>query len=259
MKEKLKISVYSDEGAGAGALRNLIHSLKAEEALRDYEIVRLGKNGMADPAWCSSTALLIFPGGRDIYYHRDLQGLPNQLIRDYVGAGGSYLGICAGAYYGCASISFEEGNSLEIKAERELAFFKGVARGPAYGTGLFQYGSEAGARVSYLKWCRPDRFEGKEYCAYFNGGCEFIDAEEDGNATVLARYSDMDRGAAAVVECRIGKGKAILCGVHPEYASHGLDSRDPYLVPIKEKLQAQEENRKEFFTNLLCLALNVKN
>jgi len=42
------------------------------------------------------------------------------------------LGLCAGAYYGCARVVFEPGTPLEVVGDRELAFFPGVARGAAF-------------------------------------------------------------------------------------------------------------------------------
>jgi glutamine amidotransferase-like uncharacterized protein len=48
---------------------------------------------------------------------------------DFVEGGGSYLGLCAGAYYGCSRVEFETGGAMEVVGARELAFFPGVARG----------------------------------------------------------------------------------------------------------------------------------
>lgn len=51
---------------------------------------------------------------------------------EFVHAGGRYLGLCAGAYYGCARVVFEPGTPLEVVGDRELAFFPGIARGAAF-------------------------------------------------------------------------------------------------------------------------------
>lgn len=56
---------------------------------------------------------------------------------DFVHSGGSYLGLCAGAYFGCSRVVFEPGTPLEVVGDRELAFFPGIARGAAFpGTSL---------------------------------------------------------------------------------------------------------------------------
>lgn len=50
----------------------------------------------------------------------------------YVQSGGSYLGLCAGAYYASSQVEFEPGSTLEVVGDRELDFFPGTARGAAY-------------------------------------------------------------------------------------------------------------------------------
>ena len=46
-------------------------------------------------------------------------------IRDFVLSGGSYFGICAGGYFACDSIAFDEGGALEVCGDRPLKFFPG--------------------------------------------------------------------------------------------------------------------------------------
>jgi len=46
---------------------------------------------------------------------------------------GSFLGICAGGYYGSKFVEYQMGKVDEIKGERELEFFPGIARGPVFG------------------------------------------------------------------------------------------------------------------------------
>ncbi len=41
-----------------------------------------------------SVKALVVPGGADLYYVEKLNGEGNRLIREYVEAGGIYLGIC---------------------------------------------------------------------------------------------------------------------------------------------------------------------
>ena len=46
--------------------------------------------------------------------------------------GGAYLGLCAGAYYGCSPVVFEPGSALQVVGDRELRFFPGTGEGAAY-------------------------------------------------------------------------------------------------------------------------------
>lgn len=170
------------------------------------------------------------PGGRDIPYHKKFTGKINHEIKQFVEVGGSYLGICAGGYYGAASIAFDQGGPLEVVGERELSFFPGIAIGPAYTDKRFVYASEEGARIAKLSY--KDRIVDN----YFNGGCYFQDADHYESVEVIARYAELPTSPAAIVKCSVGKGVALLIGTHPE---HPIDRND--------------KERAAFFGELLIL------
>lgn len=153
-------------------------------------------------------SIFVMPGGRDRPYHAALQGTGNERIREFVENGGTYVGICAGAYYGCSRVEFDKGFPLEVCEDRELKFFDGIAVGPAYGKGTFEYTSEKGARKAKLK-CANGILH-----VYYNGGCTF---EGDlSKVEILARYLDLPDHPPAIIQCTVGKGRAILSGVHIE-------------------------------------------
>ena len=116
-------------------------------------------------------SLLIMPGGRDLPYVKKLQGKGNRNISDFVRNGGSYLGICAGAYYGCSLVQFAQGDPLlEVVGPRELAFFPGISQGPVF-LG-FDYASSAGAKAADIQLTQA--------------GSEMLDLYNwDENATIL--------------------------------------------------------------------------
>lgn len=240
-----KILIYRDEGADAFSVSSLLSSLKQEKFDQAYSIEWADKELFQTSAWQKETDMLIFPGGRDIPYHEALKGVKNQYIKDFVHDGGKYLGICAGGYYGCASIEFEKGEPLEVFGTRELQFFPGIARGPAYGTGKFRYGSQHGAQIAKLH-LPPS----SETAVYFNGGCSFVDAEKYDDVTVIARYADIDDEPAAIVKCRVGAGCAILCGVHPEYSAAFKFSKK-HIGPLFSALEAIENERRSLFLTIV--------
>lgn len=249
----MNILVYVDEGAGPRSVQLLIEALKSEPLCQDTKIQHVDRSFIKDVDWESSTSLLIFPGGRDIHYHEALKGKPNQKIRRYVENGGRYLGLCAGGYYGCSRIEFEKGRPLEVIGDRELSFFPGIARGSAYGPNQFQYESEDGSCVAELAWLGEEELGPAS--VYFNGGCAFIDANQHQNTSILARYQDIPNLPAAIVQCEVGKGKAILSGVHPEYCTQhieNLESTPKHLLP---RLRSMESTRQKLFESLLMRLL----
>lgn len=244
------ILVYQDEGVDSFCVHSLVSSLQEERVHERYVISLVDRRVFQTNDWQDCTDLVIFPGGRDIPYHQALQGLGNHHIAQFVHSGGSFLGFCAGAYYGCKSIEFEKGGPLEVLADRELQFFPGIARGPALGLGKFSYTGLEGAQLAQLSTATAMT------AAYYNGGCFFVSADAYEEVSVLARYQALEEQSAAIVRCKVGKGQAILSGVHPECSVLCLQQAPLVAKEDLESLQLIEEQRKALFRELLRCSLS---
>ena len=75
--------------------------------------------------WIESAALLVIGGGYDLGFLRALGPDGAALVKSYVETGGSYLGLCAGAYFASAQVTFDKGGDLEVCGPRPLGFFPG--------------------------------------------------------------------------------------------------------------------------------------
>jgi glutamine amidotransferase-like uncharacterized protein len=78
--------------------------------------------------------------------------------------------------------------------------------------------------------------------------------KEDNNSysddvTLISRYmnSPDDKRHAAVVQCRVGKGRAVLSGVHFEYIVDKLDTSNIYLKNVIPKLKDTLQSRNVFY------------
>ncbi|KAI1025577.1 hypothetical protein LB503_006698 [Fusarium chuoi] len=223
---KLNVLVYTGIGTTVESVRHCIWSLRRLLG-PNYAVIPITENIILKEPWQATCALLVFPGGGDLGYCQALNGEGNRRIGDYVRRGGSYLGFCAGGYYGTQKCEFEVGNKpMEVVGRRELGFFPGTCRGGAFKG--FEYRSERGARAVRLT-IPKGAFEqevASEIISYYNGGGVFVDAAsvKDRKVEVLATYDeelhvDGGDGKAAVVLCTVGDGKALLTGPHPEYVS----------------------------------------
>ncbi len=251
----MNILIYKGEGVGPIAFKQTMNSLK--EASPTFASIRaINSAGLLEEAWEETASLLVFPGGRALPYHTHLKGAANHRIRSYVSRGGTYLGLCAGAYYGASHVEFEKGHPLEVCGSRELAFFPGVAKGPAYGPRLFRYKSEKGSRVAKVDtvgaWIHSDS---EPFHLYYNGGCYFESAEQHSNVAIFARYADLPGSPAALVRCEVEKGQAFLCGVHPEYPFTALNLLDPYSRTLLPSLSQGDLKRRLFWNALISTAL----
>lgn len=91
----MNVLIYAGPGTSKRGVELLKTSLK--DLLNASYAVMLATVGMLrDEPWEEVTALLVFPGGRDLPYIQELGGKTNARMRQWVNAGGKYLGVCAG-------------------------------------------------------------------------------------------------------------------------------------------------------------------
>ena len=214
----MNILIYAGPGTTPTSIRHATSTLRHLLG-PTYAIISVTSIQLLNEPWPSTCALLVFPGGADLAYCRVLNGDGNRKIRRYVEAGGAYLGLCAGGYYGCRRCEFEVGKKgMEVVGERELGFYPGTCRGLAFGG--FGYGSERGAKAVEVV---PKDGKLEKFKSYYNGGGVFVDAAtfKDRGVEVLATFGDkldVDGGedGGAIVFCKVGEGRIVLTGPHPE-------------------------------------------
>lgn len=241
------ILVYVDRGVDGGSLKQLMRSLKQEIDPARHTIKRVDAQALISGDWEKNTSLVIVPGGRDIFYHASLDGDGTRRMRSFVHNGGGYLGICAGAYFGCGRIEFEKGGASEVNGDRSLKFFPGLATGPAYGNNKYSYESAQGAEAALISW-----EEDKNCHVYFNGGCTFEEADTFSNVLIISRYLDLPHAPPSILSVAHGKGLVILSGVHFEYSSVHLPVEEPFLSALHPFLQRGEVQRRTIFRDIIA-------
>jgi len=236
------IYLYNDWGTSNLAVQQTLHNLKKHAV--GYEISFINAAALVKADWTNKAALLIMPGGRDVCYSKKLNGIGNEIIRTYVATGGSYLGICAGAYYGSGHIVFDQFGPLEIIEKRELAFFPGKSLGPILAP--YDYKTYSGARAALIRLNHSfyDQEVGKIICVYYNGGGYFFQDTLSTAIDVIADYQLQDHSyLPAIIKCNYKKGVAVLSAVHFEYFYKNLDP-NPYHDAISSLLAPFEYERQ---------------
>ncbi len=167
-------------------------------------------HGIMNRALNSDVKLFVMPGGADLYYCEKLNGEGNARIGAWVEAGGTWLGFCAGAYYACDSIEWARDTDHRICGARELGFLPSTAKGPVLS--FIEDGDVRKSRLAAtaLRW--DDGRTAVETHVCYEGGPVF--GEDSG--TVLARYTGLDHAPPAIVETKVGRGRAILSSPHAE-------------------------------------------
>eukprot|EP00758_Cryptobia_borreli_P004292 Tbor_TRINITY_DN4291_c0_g1::TRINITY_DN4291_c0_g1_i1::g.23906::m.23906/K01942/HLCS; biotin--protein ligase len=244
----MKVLIYADEGVGQFSLQETLRTFR--ECYTEEVVETVDHEFLLNSDWEKETSLIIIPGGRDIPYDRKLRGKGTAKIRNFVEGGGSYLGICAGAYFGSGEVIFEKGTALEVHEKRELCFFPGEAVGTLYPNCPFVYNSKSGSCASSIAL---EHEKGEIINLYYNGGCAFKEAQSYPGISVLARYHDAD-DQPAIIHCKIGKGNAILSGVHFEVSPEKLEEdNSEEKMNMIDSLKRSDKRRESLVTFLISL------
>lgn len=247
----MKILIYRDYGCAD------VSSLY--EGLTSYFSPQGTEVGFTDAAEIKAGILdknvraFFMGGGAGNPYMQKLAGEGNDRIRAYVESGGTYFGICAGAYYACRDVVFEKDiPELRIENQCGLDLVGGRAVGTLYKElDLLPYSLTAfSAKIVHIRFG-----DGEVYPALYHGGPWF----DKTDAFVLGTYEEAEN-KPAVIEKSFGRGKVVLSGVHFEDGAETLSGR---LHPLRcdadaagknaGALAAEESRRKKFFARMMRL------
>lgn len=147
--------------------------------------------------------LIIVPGGDFPRIGNNLRQSTTAKLREAVGHGVSYLGICGGAFFAGRTPY----NSLNLTAGVKFGFYSAEARG---------------IRKMAVAIASP---QSPPLDQYWEDGPQL-----SGWGAVVGKYPD---GTPAVVQGNFGDGWVVLCGIHPEAPERwrrGLDFTTPASV-----------------------------
>lgn len=202
------ISIYEDFTHNNGAL-----TLAVQRQWPEARLLHMGAaeiiNGDLENKNCD---IFIIPGGASLYYSEKLDGAGNAAIRHFVEQGGTFVGICAGAYYACGQIDWAAGTPHAITRDGELNFYKGCARGPI--PELIEDGDIDKCWDALVTIKKDD---GSTERALYAAGPIFDEPIPQDTLKVVARYADLDGQPPAILSGSVGKGRVILSAVHLEY------------------------------------------
>lgn len=242
------IYIYNDQGVSQQGLQQILEFLHTHIPAR-YNLQLINAEQIAAREWMQDARMLIIGGGADLPYTQRLRGAGNRAIKEYVYNGGTYVGICAGAYYAASYVEFDKNGPLEVLGARDLAFFPGKAIGPILSA--YDYQTNSGARAAKLHTCMHGC---EEISCYYNGGGFFAQAHDYDNVEVIAVYAESQpSGLPAIIRVHYGHGVAILSAVHFEYNPQMLAQGDTWQRQVAQQLGEHEAARITLVLQLLPL------
>ncbi|MDR1433204.1 MAG: hypothetical protein LBI61_02580 [Puniceicoccales bacterium] len=238
-----KVYVYDDDGVGQTCLPHVLHMF------RDCDVSTIDAHEIIGGNWMKDADVLCVPGGAAAPYAKKLNGRGNENIRAFVGDGGTYIGICAGAYYGAARMEFDKNGPLEVICENELNFFEVSAIGPAFGKfeyGTCRYASTIGNVINFAN--------GEERAnLMFYGGPYFFRVDECRGLNILARYEKT--GQPSIIYGKCGAGTVVLSGTHPCIDEATFTPRtNRFLLRLGAALSKTATVRRKLVHSILTIA-----
>lgn len=177
------IYIYQDEGVSEESLKQTI--LAFQSLPTRYSVATINSQQVKEGIWTQNAILFVMPGGADLPYIKKLNGKGNEIIKKYVINGGSFLGLCAGSYYGSSYVKFDKNGPLEVLGKRDLGFFNGSAIGPILCP--YDYKTQSGSRVATIHTTLPNV---TKTIVFYNGGGFFENAEQYSNTKVIGTYEN---------------------------------------------------------------------
>lgn len=248
MQALRSILIYQDAGTfeqSALAIKGQLQRMFDQTA----EIRMVDSHFLRTAAWERGTYALVMGGGMCSTWEQMLQEEGMRKIYNYVFKGGRYLGICAGGYFGAAYSFFSLlGRPPLIKA-RPLRFYLGRALGPINATE--NHLSPQAALAVKVELVQQNSL--KEGFCYYQGGPIFDILESSYLTRVLMKYAAPFRGAAAISNI-VGDGKAVMCGLHPEFfwdKTQCIGGALPEFCYLTNLLSENEDFRQQIWQTLL--------
>lgn len=206
-RRPLKVLIYNGPGAPKGGVDNVIRVLKPFPQVQ----VETGAPDRFQTLVGDSCDVVVFPGGTGSGQSKGLGEAGLKKVRQFVGDGGGYVGICAGAYLACSNFEWGLGilnagtvsskwrrgqAMLDLEATRDAAPVLGEV------SGLFKVRYNNGPILT--PWTRTD-LPGYTALTVFR--------------TEVARYgapAGVQVNAPAQVIAPFGKGRVFVSSPHPE-------------------------------------------
>jgi len=202
--ESVMVALYSGPGTAE-------ECVKATENMFRWigcKVTMLGADSINDKS-LRGYDILCIPGGNMYQYAQDISSSGKEKIRNYIRAGGSYIGICGGAYFASEKVIWQ-GSQLPMES---LSLFSGTAEGVI--DEIVPYPDYGMCRVDIVDSLHPvTRSEPDSiWILYYWGPALTPDLGCD--ATILADYEKVNLPAMLAFE--YGDGRVFLVGVHPEF------------------------------------------
>lgn len=232
---KYEVLIFDGLGICPVSRDNLVNSLNTALAF-NYWVGTIDHQGLRTEPWARSCALLVFP---HCTHTRPYDELNNDLptitrIRQFVEDGGSFLGICGGAYFASKSAEWDG----RPWGSPGLAFWPWLSRGPYLHEGAQSHEFTLPSMIDRNQVSGAN--SRAPYCdLHWDGGGEFICERGSGNTpfTLMGCYSS---NRYAGVRCTVDNGTAVLWHARLECSFQNREVEDGWRLTYPTRVYEVE-------------------
>ena len=202
--KKLRVGFYVDAGSQGGGVLKLARLISYTP---QFELILLDGKDLRDGK-LSEIDLLLVPGGSSQMQYQTMQESGAQAVRDFVSAGGSYFGVCAGFH--CA-MNRPERIKLLPYGRKGSAGYQGPAAVEISEEGAKLLGVSPGRILGYYS-LGPISIQEKDWQ---NSSAKTLALFKNSSTQPMEPTNKMFN-SPAIIFGNHGKGKVVATSFHPE-------------------------------------------
>jgi glutamine amidotransferase-like uncharacterized protein len=248
-----RILIYNGKGANYTSAKALFEQCCLHSS-KKYVVRYTAEEELQGTDWLHSTKTLIMGGGSPTEWAKALGDETLKKIQSFVFEGGTFCGVCAGAYFASETSIF-----LDKKTVRPYPLFSGQSLGPLFSS-FENYNDRSPETAKATKITLNGKDEDSGYLFYLGGPSFTPNNQQD--TTVLASFCNTPCPAPAIIRHTFGKGIVVLSGVHPEFSGRDHDPNLCDSLPMKNiiyTLLQSETFRQKTLQTILSAAQVIEN
>ena len=201
-QENYDFAIYADTGTWKEGITAFEQFLKWKGLT--YKLITAEEINNND---LDSFNVILFPGGDAAYYKTSIDTAGIQHIKNFLAQGGSYLGICAGAYFAASKIIWQD-----TAYNYPLNIFQGTAIGPINDIAAWPGYAMTGLTMNLSD--SLNKFEPQTETMLYWGGPFFI-PDQNTKIDTIATFTNF-YNKPAIIKFTFNNARILLISTHPE-------------------------------------------
>lgn len=198
------VALYIDKGADEGCVKATTNMFE----WMGYTVSSV-KAGYINNESLDNFSILCFPSGDMYQYAQDISSGGKYKIKNFIRSGGSYIGICGGAYFTGEKVIWQD-EQLPLEP---LGIFPGTTKGPIDQIAPYPHCIMCKVNIVDSTYSITQSEPDSLWIVYCYGPM-FL-PNKDADISILGKYDKVNQPAMAAFE--YDSGRVFIIGTHPKF------------------------------------------